>query len=94
MNKVDFQDEQRKAILDTVNEQVIPIKDLMFQVEASRKEQAQAIAEIELKLNKSYLLLTTELDGLKDPLTDLLQDIDKQRVSMMMELERTQINNR
>ena len=61
----------------------------MFQVEASRKEQAQAIAEIELKLNKSYLLLTTELDGLKDPLTDLLQDIDKQRVSMMMELERT-----
>ena len=68
---------------------MIPIKDLMFQVEASRKEQAQAIAEIELKLNKSYLLLTTELDGLKDPLTDLLQDIDKQRVSMMMELERT-----
>ena len=53
-----------------------------------RKEQAQAIAEIELKLNKSYLLLTTELDTLKDPLTDMLQDIDKQRISMMMELER------
>ena len=59
-----------------------------------RKEQAQAIAEIELKLNKSYLLLTTELDNLKDPLIDMLQDIDKQRVGMMMELERTQVNNR
>ena len=45
-------------------------------------------------MNKSYLLLTTELDSLKDPLTDLLQDIDKQRVSMMMELERQMINNR
>ena len=60
-----------------MQEQVIPVKDILFQTEATRKEQAQAIAELELKLNKSYLLLTTELDSLKDPLTDLLQDIDK-----------------
>lgn len=59
-----------------------------------RTEQAQAIAEIELKLNKSYLLLTTELDNLRDPLVDMLQDIDKQRVAMMKELERTKLNNR
>jgi len=39
-------------------------------------------------------MLTTELDQLKDPLTDALQDMHKQRVSMMMELERTQLNNR
>lgn len=62
MNKVGFQEEQRKAILDTVQEQVIPIKDILFQTEAARKEQAQAIAVLELKLNKSYLMLTTELD--------------------------------
>ena len=37
-----------------------------------RKEQAQAIAEVELKLNKSYLLMTTELDNLRDPLVDML----------------------
>ena len=59
-----------------------------------RQEQAQAIAELELKLNRSYLLMTTELDNMRDPLVDMLQDIDKQRVAMMKELERTQVNNR
>ena len=42
-----------------------------------RKEQSVAIAELELKLNKSFLLLTTEIDSLKDPFYDLIQDIDK-----------------
>ena len=73
---------------------MIPIKNILYETKAARREQAQAIAEIELKLNKSYLMLTTELDSLKDPLKDVLQDIDKQRVSMMMELERQMIKNR
>ena len=37
-----------------------------------RKEQSVAIAELEIKLNKSYLLLTTELDNLKAPLVDMM----------------------
>ena len=31
---------------------------------------------------------------LKDPLTDTLQDVEKQRTALMQELERTQRNNR
>ena len=31
---------------------------------------------------------------MKDPLKDMIQDVDKQRTSMMMELERTQVQNR
>ncbi len=39
-------------------------------------------------------MLTIEIDNMKDPLTDMIQDIDRQRVGVMMELERTQRNNR
>ena len=30
-----------------------------------------------MKLNKSLLTMSEEIDSLKDPLTDFLQDIDK-----------------
>ena len=33
--------------------------------------------------------MTEEIDKLRDPLIDMLNDIDKQRVAMMRELERT-----
>lgn len=45
-------------------------------------------------MNRTFLLVTQEIDQLKDPLSDLLQDIDKQRIALMMELERTQFTNR
>jgi len=34
-------------------------------------------------------LLTQELDAMKEPLTDMLQDVDQQRIAVMLELERT-----
>ena len=77
-----------------VQEQVIPVNDLVCEQKIMRREQSEAIAELELKLNKSYLLLTNELDNLKDPLMDMMQDLDQQRHGVMMELERTQTNNR
>jgi len=40
MLKTDFQDEQRKVILDMVQEQVIPVKDIRSEVVKTRKEQA------------------------------------------------------
>ena len=63
--------------MDKVKEQVIPIKDVQFSVENTRREQSQAIAELEVKLNRSYLMLTTEIDNLKDPMMDMIQDIDR-----------------
>ena len=48
-----------------------------------------AIAALELKLNKSFLLVTQEIDSMKEPLVDVFQDFEKQRASLMMELERT-----
>ena len=34
---------------------------------------------LEMKLQKSFIALSEEIDGLKDPLHDIIQDIDKDR---------------
>lgn len=48
-----------------------------------------AVKGLELKLNRSLIVLSQEIDGLKEPLKDILQDIDKERELMSLELERT-----
>jgi hypothetical protein len=40
------------------------------------------------------MVLASEIDGLKEPLHDIMQDIDKERIAMSMELERTKFTNR
>jgi hypothetical protein len=54
----------------------------------------EAVSGIEVKLNKSLVLLSEEIDNLKEPLRDIIQDIDKERQAMSMELERTKYTNR
>ena len=54
----------------------------------------EAVSWIEVKLNKSLVLLSEEIDNLKEPLRDIIQDIDKERQAMSMELERTKYTNR
>ena len=54
----------------------------------------EAVSGIEVKLNKSLVLLSEEIDHLKEPLRDIIQDIDKERQAMSMELERTKYTNR
>lgn len=54
----------------------------------------EAISGLEMKLNKSLLVLSEEIDGLKEPLRDIIQDIDREREAMSMELERTKHTNR
>jgi hypothetical protein len=39
-------------------------------------------------------VLSVEIDGLKDPLADALQDLEKERESMAKELDRTKHTNR
>lgn len=75
--------------MDEVQELVVPVKNMQFTLDCTRREQSNAIAELEVKLNKSYLMLTTEIDNLKEPMTDMIQDMDMQRQGMMYELERT-----
>ena len=40
------------------------------------------------------MIVSNEIDGLKEPLRDICQDIDKERELMSLELERTQYTNR
>ena len=54
----------------------------------------EAVSGIEVKLNKSLVLLSEEIDNLKEPLRDIIQDIDNERQAMSMELERTKYTNR
>jgi hypothetical protein len=54
----------------------------------------EAVSGIEVKLNKSLVLLSEEIDNLKEPLRDIIQDIDKERQAMSMGLERTKYTNR
>jgi hypothetical protein len=39
----------------------------------------EAVNGLEMKLQKSFIALSEEIDGLKDPLHDIIQDIDKDR---------------
>lgn len=57
-------------------------------------EMIECVQGLEVKLNRSLVVLSCEIDGLKEPLSDILQDIDKERELMSMELERTQHANR
>jgi len=56
---------------------VKPLGQVKRQQEAVTKQVEESIATLELKLNKSFLLLTQEIDQLKDPLADVLQDFEK-----------------
>ena len=78
INKVKFQDEQRTTLLTWVQEQVVPVKDLRYQQTKMRREQAEALFQLETKLNKSYEQLTIQIDNLKNPVLNMMQDIDKQ----------------
>ena len=72
MIKVRFQDEQRTAILDKMQEQVIPVKDILYNYTTMRKEHSEAINRLEFNLNKSIQQLKSELENMKDPLFDML----------------------
>lgn len=60
----------------------------------ARNEMEEAVQSLESKLNKSLVVLSEEIDGLKEPLHDIIQDIDKERQAMSLELERTKHTNR
>jgi hypothetical protein len=63
-------------------------------LQLARSEMDEAISGLEMKLNKSLIVLSEEIDGLKEPLRDIIQDIDREREAMSMELERTKHTNR
>jgi hypothetical protein len=54
----------------------------MRNLQLARKEMSDAVSMIDVKLNKSLIVLSEEIDQLKEPLVDILQDIDKERVAM------------
>lgn len=50
---------------------------------------SDAVQVLDFKLNKSLVVMSKEIDALKEPLHDILQDIDKERVAISAELERS-----
>lgn len=67
---------------ELVQQQVLPISQFMRNLQLARKEMSDAVSMIDVKLNKSLIVLSEEIDQLKEPLVDILQDIDKERVAM------------
>lgn len=45
----------------------------------AKNEMLEAVSGLEIKLNRSLIVLSSEIDGLKEPLNDIIQDIDKER---------------
>ena len=54
----------------------------------------EAVKGLEMKLNRSLVTMAQEIDQLKSPLNDVLQDIGKEREAICKELERTKESNR
>ena len=50
---------------------------------------SEAVSVLDFKLKKSLVVMSEEIDALKLPLHDILQDIDKERLAMSAELVRT-----
>jgi hypothetical protein len=60
----------------------------------ARSEMDEAVKGLEMKLNRSLVTMAQEIDQLKSPLNDVLQDIGKEREAICKELERTKESNR
>jgi hypothetical protein len=60
----------------------------------ARKEIRDGLLGVELKLNKSVMVLAHEMDCLREPLQDHMQQITNERRLISNELERTQYTNR
>jgi hypothetical protein len=73
---------------------VVPASQFVRNLQLARQEMDESVKGLETKLNKSLVVLSEEIDGLKEPLHDIIQDIDKERVAMNRELERTKYTNR
>ena len=66
----------------------------MTNLKLARSEMDEAVKGLEMKLNRSLVTVAQEIDQLKSPLNDVLQDIGKEREAICMELERTKESNR
>ena len=66
----------------------------MTNLKLARSEMDEAVKGLEMKLNRSLVTVAQEIDQLKSPLHDMLQDIAKERETICKELERTKESNR
>jgi hypothetical protein len=77
-----------------VRTQLIGEKNIKRQFEIIKSSLEGDYSELQQKFTKSIMLVSEEIDNLKDPFRDFIQDIEKQRTALVMELERTQYTNR
>ncbi len=75
--------------MELVQQQVLPINQFVRNLKLARKEMSEAVSVLDFKLKKSLVVMSEEIDALKEPLHDILQDIDKERLAISAELERT-----
>ena len=73
---------------------MVPVSQLNLNLKTFRHEMTESIKSLEVKLQKSLHILSEEIDGLKEPLLDVVQDIDREREAMTKELERSHYANR
>ena len=66
----------------------------MTNLKLARSEMDEAVKGLEMKLNRSLVTMAQEIDQLKSPLKDVLQDIGKEREAICKELEWTKESNR
>jgi hypothetical protein len=62
--------------MELVQQQVLPINQFVRNLKQARKEMSEAVSVLDFKLNKSLVVMSEEIDALKEPLHDILQDID------------------
>jgi hypothetical protein len=58
--------------MELVQQQVLPINQFVRNLKLARKEMNDAVQVLDFKLNKSLVVMSEEIDALKEPLHDIL----------------------
>ena len=58
--------------MELVQQQVLPINQFVRNLKLARKEMSDAVSVLDFKLKKSLVVMSEEIDALKEPLHDIL----------------------
>ena len=68
---------------------MVPLNKFARSLNVTKAEIHEVVKGLELKLSGALIVLSSELDGLKEPLKDIISEIGQERDLISKELERT-----
>ena len=78
----------RRDLIQLVESQITPAVQLKLSSEHFRTKLQDSINSLEIRLQGAVVVLSDQIDQLRGPLDDAVQNIERERVAMEMEIKR------